>query len=218
MKTLLFECGCEEIPARFMANLSAQLEKNIEKECRNHRLLEENVKSQSFATYRRLAICLDGIRDTQIPESDKAILGPPVERAKDAEGHWTQVALGWAKKNDVSLDAVQFKNDAKGRSCLFVSKAAASPLAAEDVLPTIISQALSDLSLPIAMRWGDAEGPFVRPIQWMLCLLDETPLSVEFVGDPFWESILWSSFFKSTGCFRWRPDSSFPSTSISRNT
>ena len=183
MKTLLFELGCEEIPARFIDTLCSELSQAIQSNLKIAKLLSENVTVDTFATYRRLTVRVSGVLSSQIEEEDKLVLGPPQVAAQTPDGEWTPAAIGWAKKNGADLASLEFKEDAKGRLCCSVLKKAPAPQSAQSVLPSIIQQSFSALKLPIAMRWGAETVPFVRTVQWILCLLDHEVVPVSLYDE-----------------------------------
>ncbi len=178
MSTLLFELGCEEIPARFMNGLLADLSTQIETRLQTNRLHNEDVTIKTLGTYRRLTIIIENMPSEQASEDAKLILGPPQQAAQDADGNWTPAAQGWAKKNGIAPEQIEFKEDQKGRLCCAIVKDAKTPKQASELLATLIQDAVHALQLPIAMRWGNETKPFIRTIQWICCILDQTVIPV----------------------------------------
>ena len=172
MSKLLFELGCEEIPARFMNNLLKDLSTNVQDRLKKNRLSTDGLLVKTIGTYRRLTLVIDGVLSKQTTQAPKTILGPPQKAAQDSDGNWTAAALGWAKKNQIDPTKIQFKEDQKGRLCCSVILEGSRAKSAQELLPQILEAATKAIKLPIAMRWGTETIPFVRTIQWICCILD----------------------------------------------
>lgn len=178
MSTLLFELGCEEIPARFINSLLADLSKQVEDRLKTLRLGSPNLSIKTLGTYRRLTLIINNIAAEQAAEEASLILGPPKQAAQDPDGNWTTAAIGWAKKNGIDVSEIQFQEDLKGRLCCALMKEAQSAKSATELLPELLADAVKSLQLPIAMRWGTETIPFIRTIQWICCLLDSSTIPV----------------------------------------
>ena len=94
MAEFLLEIGMEEIPARFLLDLSQQLEKRVADFLAEERLAYESLSA--YATPRRLAVLVHGLAERSQDVSTKA-KGPSLKIAKDAEGNWTKAALALLK-------------------------------------------------------------------------------------------------------------------------
>jgi len=177
MATFLLEIGIEEMPARFVGPAMAQLEELARAHLAGHRL--EGKRIRVAATPRRLAIVAEGLPPGQPPLLREA-KGPAVKVAFDASGRPTKAATGFARSQGVPVEelvrrrvgdveyvfAVQEK---PGRSTLEVLREAAPAL-------------IGALSFPKPMRWGDLDFAFIRPIRWLVALLDEVVIDFELAG------------------------------------
>lgn len=176
MSEYLLELGMEEIPARFLLSLSEQLKTRVETFLREERLAYDAVIA--YATPRRLAVHVTGLSEKQEDLSEK-IKGPTLKIAKDENGEWTKAALGFVKgkKADVSDIVVENLN---GEDYLYVNKFIEGA-SAQTVLGNIV-QVIKAMTFPVTMIWNTNDVPFIRPIHWMISLLDDKVLPLEFVG------------------------------------
>ncbi len=179
-KHLLIELGCEEIPSRFIDTLLADMSTQIQGRLQGARIPFDSANIQCFATYRRLAFRLSGLADKQ-EDGEEVFKGPPLAIAKNEAGDWLPPAQGFAKKVGVELADLAncVGKDAKGREILMLKRTlkGADTLS---VLPTLIKESLSSLSLPIAMRWGRHSASFFRPVHWLVALFGETVIPIDF--------------------------------------
>jgi len=180
-RDFLLEIGTEEIPARCIGQLAKSLADDLEKGFLSARLVFDNKEGsiQVFSSYRRLAIRISGLSEIQTDTTD-VITGPPLAMAKNESGDWLPPALGFAKKVGIDPSALStcIGKDAKGREVLTYTKEVTGE-STVTVLSTLIPQILHALPLPVAMRWGDHEKTFYRPVQWVVCLFgtDVIPFS-----------------------------------------
>ncbi|MBT5855362.1 glycine--tRNA ligase subunit beta [bacterium] len=173
----LLELGTEEIPARFVETLLKALGQNLETLCNKQGIPLNNTKS--LATYRRLAIIAE--IPTLKPGRKESIYGPPADIAQDKDGNWLPPAQGFAKKAGVTIDQLQVKanpKDKANRECLY-AEIEEKDQNTIDLLPAIIQEAIANIPLPIAMKWGSARGPFFRPVHWIVALFGSEVIDVE---------------------------------------
>ena len=176
MAEFLLEIGMEEIPARFLLDLSQQLEKRVADFLAEERLAYESLSA--YATPRRLAVLVHGLAERSQDVSTKA-KGPSLKIAKDAEGNWTKAALGFingqgASQEDVIVESI------KGEDYIFVNKHL--PGQAADQVLSGLNRVLEAMTFPVTMTWHDYEIPFIRPVHWIVALLDQELVPLEFVG------------------------------------
>ena len=147
MPTLLFEIGCEELPASAVRAGIAQLPQVVE-------LHLGAAPARVYATPRRLAARVEGLPERT---PDRWVKGPPVELREKA-------AAGFAKRHAISVDELEERDGFLGVT------AAGKPLA--EVLPERLEAVVRGLSFPKTMRWDASGFRFPRPIRWRLALLD----------------------------------------------
>ena len=176
MAEFLLEIGMEEIPARFLLDLSQQLEKRVADFLAEERLAYESLSA--YATPRRLAVLVHGLAERSQDVSTKA-KGPSLKIAKDAEGNWTKAALGFIKGQGASQEDVIVES-IKGEDYIFVNKHL--PGQAADQVLSGLHRVLETMTFPVTMTWHDYEIPFIRPVHWIVALLDQELVPLEFVG------------------------------------
>ncbi len=172
MSTLLIELGCEEIPARFCQPMLDQLTTNVHAALQNANLLDATNTVTPYATQRRLAMLVTGLLDKQ-PDQTLYQRGPAVG-APDA------AVLGFSKKLGYTPDDL-IQADHNGTAYWFLDQTQAGK-AAINCLPSLITDCVRGLKLPIEMHWGEHNGPFIRPVHWVCALLDTAVIPLTLFG------------------------------------
>ena len=166
-KDLLLEIGLEEMPAHVVTPSRLQLEQKVVEFLDENNLTYETV--QSFSTPRRLAI-----RVTQIPErqedTEEEVKGPAKKIALDADGSWTKAAEGFVRGQGTTTDAISFR-ELNGVEYVYVTKYNHGQ-AAIDVL-TGLKNVITGIVFPVTMHWGNHDFEYIRPIHWIIALLDD---------------------------------------------
>ncbi len=174
---LLFELGCEELPAGPLGNMATALHDQLCSGLADKGLSFSN--SRWFATPRRLAVLIEGLA-LAAPDVEREVLGPPAAAARDDDGNWTQAALGFARKQGLEADALQIIDTDKGpRLGLHRTDKGAT---AEAAVPDLIAQAVRAIPVAKRMRWGRSRDEFLRPVQWLVLLLGDQVLPLEMFG------------------------------------
>ena len=172
MEKLLFEIGTEEIPAKFMPGILAQLKELAEKKMDELRIPYEAVKV--YGTPRRMTFIADGVAEHQADSTVEA-KGPSVQIAfKDGEA--TKAAQGFARGQGVAVEDLEVRD-----GYVFAVKHLAGQ-EVEALLPGLLQDILTSLNFPKTMRWADFDFRFVRPIRWMVALFGDKVVPVEITG------------------------------------
>ena len=172
MEKLLFEIGTEEIPAKFMPGILAQLKELAEKKMDELRIPYEAVRV--FGTPRRMTFIADGVAEHQADSIVEA-KGPSVKIAfKDGEA--TKAAQGFARGQGVAVEDLEVR----GEYVYAVKHLAGQEV--EDLLPGLLQDIIVSLSFPKTMRWADHDFRFVRPIRWLVALFGDDVIPVEITG------------------------------------
>ncbi|MGA8573805.1 MAG: glycine--tRNA ligase subunit beta [Desulfobaccales bacterium] len=162
---LLLEIGTEEIPARFLPPVLAEMAQGL-----RHRLEQARLgggEISAWGTPRRLALVARDLPASQAV-SVQEIIGPPKAVALDAHGKPAAAALGFARGQGVAVtDLVEL--DTPRGVYLAVSKSV-SGRPALDCLQEILPEFITALSFPKSMHWGELHFTFARPIHWILAL------------------------------------------------
>ena len=175
--SFLVELGTEELPPKALLRLSNAFGDGIAA-----RLGEAELDFQAlqkYATPRRLAVHISGLRTEQAARVVEH-RGPPVDRAFDSEGEPTRAATAFAEKHGVTIDQLQRQKTPKGEWLFYSGEQTGKP--ATELLPTIVDAALAALPIPKRMRWGNNTVEFVRPVHWLVMLLDEQVITAEILG------------------------------------
>jgi glycyl-tRNA synthetase beta chain len=180
MPNVLLEIGLEEVPARFVTPCLNRLLDELKKEVQSSRLSHNKTQFSSHGTYRRFTFLIQNIHAMQ-PDISDVVLGPPLSAARSDTGEWLAPAIGFAKKYQVSVDHLTIAQNQKGQAVISARlfEKGQSALA---ILPRIFQAAVSEMPCPIAMRWGENHGPFIRPIQWICAMLDNQVIDWTFMG------------------------------------
>jgi glycyl-tRNA synthetase beta chain len=151
LPTLLFEIGCEELPARAVYEAEAQLPG----------LSETHLGAKPDSVLvgpRRLAILVE----VEEPTGDAWIKGPPLALREKA-------AAGFAKRHGVSVDELEERDGFLG-----VVKPAQS---LAETLPARLDAVVRGFSFGKTMRWDDTGFRFPRPLRWTCARLDSEPVA-----------------------------------------
>jgi glycyl-tRNA synthetase beta chain len=167
MAEFILEIGTEEMPARFVPKLAAELEEAFAKALTES--MVENDGVRCYATPRRIVAHVPSLALTQLQE-EETVTGPPVRIAYDDGGNLTKAGQGFAKTQGVSEDAL-FKMETGKGEYLAVKKTVGGGKTA-DILPGVCIKSIESLSFPKKMHWGAYDFTFGRPLRWLLALLD----------------------------------------------
>ncbi|MBV9085467.1 MAG: glycine--tRNA ligase subunit beta, partial [Acidobacteriaceae bacterium] len=169
MSDFLLEVGLEEIPdwmiepaleslRRSFSDLAGGLNGTIE-------LLD--------ATPRRLALLATGLQEG-LPDVNHIVPGPYVSAGEKA-------AQGFAKKNKTTVEALRRERDEKGERYFFtlVKKGES----ARELFTRVIPGMVTGIPWPKTMYWTGRDGVrFIRPIRWIVALLNDEVIPVEIAG------------------------------------
>lgn len=170
-KDLLFEIGAEEIPAGFMPNILGQL-----KQLAETKLNDAHLPFESIATYgtpRRLALIVKGLADTSAEISERH-KGPSASIAYDADGNPTKAAIGFARGKGLDVANLVVEEG------YIYAETKTAGVPAKDIVTDMLPQLITGLNFPKSMHWGNLDAKFVRPVRWLVALLDEEVIPVEF--------------------------------------
>ena len=172
MEKLLFEIGTEEIPAKFMPGILAQLQELAEKKMAELRIPFEAVKV--YGTPRRMTFIASGVAEAQADSTVEA-KGPSAKIAF-VNGEPSKAALGFARGQGVDVKELVVRDN-----YVYAVKHLAGA-AVKDLLPGLLHDILTSLNFPKNMRWADHEFRFVRPIRWLVALFGSEVVPVEITG------------------------------------
>ncbi len=169
MSELLFEIGCEEMPARFVKPALSQLHRLARRELEREGLWDQGASLDTLGTPRRLALVAQGLKPGQ-EDRRQQVLGPPRKAAYDREGNPTKAARGFARSQGLAVEELEVFDTDKGPRVGFVKMLPGRP--GPEVLARLLPRLVESLSFPKSMRWGSGQFRFARPIHWFLALWD----------------------------------------------
>jgi glycyl-tRNA synthetase beta chain len=177
MPDFLLEIGCEEIPARMIDSASQELQKRVADLLTRERLAASGTVSY-LDTPRRLAVMASGIPAAQSDLTEE-VTGPPVSVAfKD--GKPAAAAQQFAKKAGINVENLKRITTPKGEylSATVTNKGRT----AADILAEALPKEIGSIYWPKNMYWRKPTERFVRPVRWVVAMLDSKVIPLEFDG------------------------------------
>ncbi len=195
MAEFLLEIGLEEVPARMIAGAQAELHRRVIRLLREQKLLEDDVftllaedhvligkdsdLTKSFSTPRRLAVWVRGVIERQEDVVEEVLR--PSAKIAFKDGVPTPAAIAFAKKSGVEVEALATVTTPKGE--YLQAKQVKPGRTAAEVLAAELPKELAAIYWAKNMRWRPGKADrFVRPVRWIVALLDSTVVPVEFAG------------------------------------
>ena len=176
MSDLLLEVGTEEIPARMIPGARRDLARRF-RGCLRELGLGSQAQVAVEATPRRLALFAEGIPAKQ-EDRILTLRGPSRKIAFDAGGNPTRAGIGFAKKAGVPVSELETGADGK----LMLRRSIVGREAGE-LLAERLAQAVLGIPFPRSMYWnGKGSARFIRPIRWVVALLDGVLIPFETAG------------------------------------
>ena len=172
MKThdFLLELGTEELPPKLLLKLSNALKENLSSELEKLSIKSDSIKA--FATPRRLAI---SISELQSKQQDQVLekKGPSTQSPEMAIN-------GFAKSCGVDVSELE-KKELGGKEYFYYSKEETGQSVSE-LLPDAIEKSIKDIPITRAMKWGSSDYSFVRPVHWLVIMLDKDIVPAKIMG------------------------------------
>jgi glycyl-tRNA synthetase beta chain len=177
MPDLLLEIGCEEIPARMIDAASQELRERLTTLLQRERL-ELTGALAHLDSPRRLAVLASGLPTTQ-PDLTEQVTGPSSQVAfKD--GQPTPAAHAFAKKVGVDVSRLEKVSTLKGE--YLAATVTRKGRSAGDILAESLPKEIASLYWPKNMYWRKRGEVFVRPVRWLVAMLDEQVIPMELFG------------------------------------
>lgn len=176
---LLFELGCEELPAAGLSGLAQGLRDGLLARLQKAGIGFAAESSIALWTPRRLTVKVAGIALKQ-PDQQSERRGPAVSAGLDGAGQPSRALLGFAQSCGVEWTALERIGSDKGE--WFVHRQLRPGADTRELLPALIAEAVAALPLPKPMRWGSREQGFLRPVHWVVALFGNEVLELELFG------------------------------------
>jgi glycyl-tRNA synthetase beta chain len=177
MPDFLLEIGCEEIPARMIDAASRELHERVHSLLQRERLEPAGAMSH-FDTPRRLAVLASGVPASQ-PDITERVNGPSAQIAYK-DGQPTPAAHAFAKKVGVDVDKLEKVSTPKGE--YLGATVTRKGRSATEILAEALPKEISTLYWPKNMYWRRRGEVFVRPVRWLVAMLDEQVVPLKLFG------------------------------------
>src|ERR1035437_4171047 len=178
MPDFLLEIGTEEIPARMIDSARDELARRVGDLLQRERLVDTPTL-QTYSTPRRLAVLASGVSSAQ-PDVTEQVTGPSLKVAYK-DGAPTPAAEAFARKLNVPVDSLEKNTTPKGESLGATVKRKGRPAA--EILAESLPKEIAGIYWAKSMYWrGKSAERFVRPVRWLVSLLDGEVVPLEFAG------------------------------------
>src|SRR5438270_10245601 len=177
MPDFLLEIGTEEIPARMIAAAQDELRRRLGELLARERLAA-NGELSHLDSPRRLAVIAPGIPMAQ-PDVTEQLTGPSVNVAYK-DGQPTPAAHAFAKKAGVDISELDRVTTPKGE--YLAAKATKRGRSAAEILAESLPKEIGSIYWPKNMYWRRPNERFVRPVRWLVAMLDDQVVPLEFDG------------------------------------
>ena len=176
-KTLAFEIGTEELPAFDLHAATGKLGGLAADALDGAKIPHGEISV--YTTPRRLIVIV-----ADVPEATEAAVeefrGPAAKIAFDENGEPTKAAIGFAHGKGVDPAALE-RRDEDGTEYVWAVKETPS-LDVAALLPELLGDLITSIQWPKSQRWGSRREQFSRPVRWLLALLGDVVVPVEFAG------------------------------------
>ncbi|MBA2663126.1 MAG: glycine--tRNA ligase subunit beta [Bradymonadaceae bacterium] len=173
---LIFEIGCEELPASYIEPALKHLREQFVEQCAAMRVDIDDV--QVLATPRRLTLLVGKLAEHQ-RDLEEVRTGPPAQAAF-RDGQPTKAAEGFARAQGVELAELYLVESDKGAYVAARVFQKGGPV--RELLPEILTTVIKSFHFPKSMRWASYRETFARPIRWILAVAGELRVPLSFAG------------------------------------
>jgi glycyl-tRNA synthetase beta chain len=177
MPDFLLEIGCEEIPARMIDAAQNELAFRVGELLARESLGPPTAVSAPVTTPRRLSIA-SVIADRQ-QDVTESVTGPAVNIAFN-DGQPTPAAHAFARKAGVEVSQLERVATPKGE--YLAAKITKKGRRAAEILAENLPKEISLIHWPKNMYWHKPSERFVRPVRWLVAMLDSEVIPLAFAG------------------------------------
>lgn len=177
MDKYLIEIGVEEFPAKYIKSTQQQIVSGMKKLLEENKYEYKEIKINS--TPRRFALLVDGISANSEGTTEK-VKGPAKKIALDENGEPSKALSGFLKSKGLSKEDIYFE-ELNGVEYVFANLVHEVEKI-ENVLSQGVPSMISNITNPRAMRWGGKNIRFLRPIRWIVSILNDEVLDFDLEG------------------------------------
>src|SRR5664279_3237440 len=178
MPDFLLEIGVEEIPARMIDSARDELARRVSELLQRERLANAPAV-RAYSTPRRLAVIVQGISPSQADVTEQ-LTGPSLKIAYK-DGVPTPAAEAFARKAGIAVSALEKITSPKGEYLAATVQKKGRP--ASEILAEALPKEIAGIYWAKSMCWrGKSAERFVRPVRWLVSLLDGEVVPLEFAG------------------------------------
>ena len=157
---LLIEILTEELPPKSLRALSEAFRDRLLADLAKAQLARRDAAAKAFATPRRLAVLIPDVAAAG-ENRETEVTGPSAKAP-------AQALEGFARKHGVSVASLERRTTPKGD--VVVARVKVKGQVLEEMLASLVEDALKSLPIPKVMRWGDGDAQFVRPVHGLLMM------------------------------------------------
>jgi glycyl-tRNA synthetase beta chain len=176
---LLIELLTEELPPKALWKLAQAFCDALLAGLKQHKLVADTASVHPFATPRRLAVRIEGVRQHQ-EDSQVRRRGPAVASAYTPEHQPTPALLGFLKSCSTTIESLT--QEEQNGHLYFFFEAQQKGQSLVQLLSGIVDQAIKKLPIPKVMRWGNNSERFVRPVHRLIVLYGKEIIPIQLLG------------------------------------
>lgn len=170
----LFELGLEELPARYVDITSNELKNKVVDKLVSNKISFDS--TENFSTPRRLSFIITNLCEKQEDITEEKF-GPKLEIAiKD--GMPTKALLGFLATNGLAENEYEIVETERGAYTKITKHTKGRET--KEILCEILDTSIRQLEFEKAMKWSDKQFRFVRPIKWIVAMLDDKVIDFSF--------------------------------------
>lgn len=170
----LFELGLEELPARYVDITSNELKNKVVDKLVSNKISFDSI--ENFSTPRRLSFIITNLCEKQEDITEEKF-GPKLEIAiKD--GMPTKALLGFLATNGLAENEYEIVETERGAYTKITKHTKGRET--KEILCEILDTSIRQLEFEKAMKWSDKQFRFVRPIKWIVAMLDDKVIDFSF--------------------------------------
>lgn len=170
----LFELGLEELPARYVDITSNELKNKVVDKLVSNKISFDSI--ENFSTPRRLSFIITNLCEKQEDITEEKF-GPKLEIAiKD--GMPTKALLGFLATNGLAENEYEIVETERGAYTKITKHTKRRET--KEILCEILDTSIRQLEFEKAMKWSDKQFRFVRPIKWIVAMLDDKVIDFSF--------------------------------------